>query len=204
MPIVFLYAALVLSSLETRAAGPTTSTFTFALRLSMAVDAQGAPVATPEWTDAQLASAKSLYAPFGVAFRKVEGASLEAKLGRVETAADRDAFADRTRQHVIDVFVVESLRDVDDPSRMRRGVHWHRRSASGAPHYVIIVGTAPSTVLAHELGHYFGNPHSPVPDDVMSYERTGAPVFFDDAQGKRIAERAREYVRSGELVPVAR
>ena len=56
--------------------------------------------------------------------------------------------------------------------------------------------------VIHELGHYFGNPHSPVADNVMSYERTGAPVFFDAAQGKRIAARARAYVRSGELLPL--
>ena len=66
----------------------------------------------------------------------------------------------------------------------------------------IVVASAPTTVLAHELGHYFGNPHSHVADNVMSYERTGAPVFFDADQGKRIASKARSYVLSGELVPV--
>jgi hypothetical protein len=57
-------------------------------------------------------------------------------------------------------------------------------------------------VLAHELGHYFGNAHSQVRDNVMSYERSGGPVFFDPEQGKRIAARARAYVKSGELVTV--
>jgi hypothetical protein len=66
------------------------------------------------------------------------------------------------------------------------------------------VASAPATVLAHELGHYFGNPHSPVVDNVMSYERSGAAVFFDADQGKRIAAKARAYVRSGELSPVMR
>jgi hypothetical protein len=39
-------------------------------------------------------------------------------------------------------------------------------------------------------------------DNVMSYERSGAPVFFDGDQGKRIAAHARAHVKSGELVPV--
>ena len=57
-------------------------------------------------------------------------------------------------------------------------------------------------MLAHELGLYFGNSRSHVLDNVMSYEHSGAPVFFDAEQGKRIAARARAYVKSGELVPV--
>ena len=56
--------------------------------------------------------------------------------------------------------------------------------------------------VIHELGHYFGNPHSQVIDNVMSYERSGAAVFFDADQGRRIAARARAYVKSGELLPV--
>jgi hypothetical protein len=35
-----------------------------------------------------------------------------------------------------------------------------------------------------------------------SYERTGASVFFDEAQGQRIGARVRAYVRSGELLPI--
>jgi hypothetical protein len=114
----------------------------------------------------------------------------------METRADRNTLASHGTPGVNDVFVVGSLRDVDDPARQRRGVHWH---ASSGAHYLILVASAPATVLAHELGHYFGNPHSHVLDNVMSYERSGAPVFFDVEQGKRIAARANAYVKSGEL-----
>jgi hypothetical protein len=172
---------------------------TFSLRVSIAVDDAGKPVAQPEWLAGEIDAAQSLFTPFGVQFTKTEGAPLEARLAHMETRADRDGLARHRSPHVIDVFVVDSLRDVDDPSQMRRGVHWH--APSGA-HYLILVASAPTTVLAHELGHYFGNPHSHVVDNIMSYERTGASVFFDAAQGKRIASRAREYVRSGELLPV--
>jgi hypothetical protein len=174
---------------------------TFSLRVSIATGTDGKAVATDEWLSAQMATARELFAPFGVAFERSAGPLLDTALARVDTRADRDAFASHTASHAIDVFVVESLRDVDTPDRMRRGVHWH--APSGA-HYLIVVGTAPPSVLAHELGHYFGNAHSSVADNVMSYERSGAPVFFDAQQGARIGARARAYVRTGELLPVAR
>lgn len=172
---------------------------TFSLRVSVSVDDTGKPVADDAWLAAEIDAAEGLFEPFGVRFAKVDGTPLEARLAHVETRGDRDALASHVTPHAIDVFVVASLRDVDDPARMRRGVHWH--APSGA-HYVILVASAPKTVLAHELGHYFGNRHSPVVDNVMSYERSGAPVFFDADQGRRIAERARAYVKTGELVPV--
>jgi hypothetical protein len=190
--------ASVLAGLLAQTA-PATAT-TFSLRVSVAADDAGKPIARPEWLAAELDAAQALFTPFGVRFAKTDGAPLDARLAHVETRADRDGFATHMAPHVIDVFVVDSLRDVDDPSQMRRGVHWH--APSGA-HYLIVIASAATSVLAHELGHYFGNPHSHVADNVMSYERTGAPVFFDADQGRRIAAKARAYLRSGELLPVA-
>jgi hypothetical protein len=187
----------LLAGLLAQAAPPPATTFS--LRVSIAVDDAGKPVAQPEWLTGEIDAAQALFTPFGVRFAKTDGAPLEARLARMETRTDRDALAAHRAPHVVDVFVVSSLRDVDDPSQMRRGVHWH--APSGA-HYLILVASAPTTVLAHELGHYFGNPHSQVADNVMSYERTGVSVFFDADQGRRIAAKARAYVRSGELLPV--
>jgi len=172
---------------------------TFSLRVSIAADDAGKPVADAAWLTGEIDAAERLFEPFGVQFTRVDGPPLDAQLSHVETRADRDALASHATRDVIDVFVVGSLRDVDDPSRMRRGVHWH--APTGA-HYLILVASSPTTVLAHELGHYFGNAHSRVPDNVMSYERTGAPVFFDADQGKRIAAHARAYVERKELLPV--
>jgi hypothetical protein len=188
---------LLLAGLLAQAAPPIATTFS--LRVSIALDDAGKSVAQPEWLSVELDAAQALFTPFGVRFTKTAGAPLEARLAHMETRADRDALATHMAPHVIDVFVVDSLRDVDDTSQMRRGVHWH--APSGA-HYLILVASAPATVLTHELGHYFGNPHSQVVDNVMSYERSGAAVFFDADQGKRIAAKARAYVRSGELLPV--
>jgi hypothetical protein len=169
---------------------------TFTLRVAIVTDPAGQPVAQEQWLTQQMAQAQELFAPFGVGFVRQDAPPLTNAAEHVETRSDRDALADRVQPHVVNVFVVGSLRDVDEPDRMRKGVHWH---APAGRHYIIVVATAPPSVLAHELGHFFGNPHSSVRDNVMSYERSGAPVFFDAAQGKRIAARAKEYVTSGEL-----
>jgi hypothetical protein len=193
---VLTWACALAGLVLAQAAHPTPSTFS--LRVSVATDEAGKPLADGAWLADEVAEAATLFEPFGVQFARVDGAALDAHLARMETRADRDALAAHATRNVIDVFVVGSLRDVDDPSRMRKGVHWH--APSGA-HYLILVAASPATVLAHELGHYFGNAHSRVPDNVMSYERTGAPVFFDADQGKRIAARARVYLQSKELLP---
>src|SRR5690606_10281460 len=101
----------------------------------------------------------------------------------------------------IDWFVVSSLRDVDDPSRYRQGVHWRPRGV-GAPdgaHFVITSSIAGPTVLAHELGHYFGNGHTDVPGNITSYERGEGPPFFDGDQVRRIHARLRGFLDAGEL-----
>ena len=52
--------------------------------------------------------------------------------------------------------------------------------------------------IGHELGHYFGNPHSPTPNNIMSYTRDGVtPPFFDSLQIRRIRTHAGRFVRAG-------
>jgi len=153
-----------------------------------------------DWLARSFDTARALFAPFGVHFaRTARNATLPDRFAHVETRQDRDALAAHVQAHVINVFVVDSLRDVDDPTAMRRGVHWH---GPGGTHYVILVATASPQVLAHELGHFFGNAHTKVVDNLMSYERSGGWITFDADQGKRIVQKARGYLESGELSPV--
>jgi hypothetical protein len=77
------------------------------------------------------------------------------------------------------------------------GVAW---TFGQATRYVILAAYAKEAVLAHELGHYLGNPHSAVPDNVMSYERKGGELFFDEAQGRVMRRRLAEFLRAGTLV----
>ena len=104
---------------------------------------------------------------------------------------------------MINVFVVRAMRDVDDPTQWRRGVHW-RLPWRRERHFVVITSIAPPITLAHELGHFFGNPkHRWVAGNVMSYEAGDAPTFDPD-QLLRIVAHARRFLRARELVTVER
>ncbi len=171
---------------------------TFALAVHVAREAN-APVQTDAWIDAQIARAEALFAPTSVHFKRASGRAVPDALTHLETRADRDQLASDLDKGKISVMVVGSLRDVDDTSRMRQGVHW-RPAASPNKHYVIVSSIAGATTLAHELGHFFGNPHTTIKDNLMSYDRSGAEVSLNEAQKRRIAAFAGIYARSKELV----
>ncbi len=104
---------------------------------------------------------------------------------------------------MINAFVVESLRDVDDPKIMRMGVRWRQRR-NVSKDYVIVAASALPTTLCHELGHYLGNGHSRVVNNVMSYRRDDpAAVRFDKRQGARMRAVSRQLLARRKLVPVA-
>lgn len=161
------------------------------------------PVRDDLWVNAQLETANRLMAPANVRFVLQGVEVLDAAHSRLETRADRDALGglvmgharrlpDGARPKAVDVFIVELLRDVDEPPRLRMGVHWRQRK-NRQNRYVILAASAGSSVLAHELGHYFGNPHTDVVDNVMSYRRSDpAKMAFDEAQLTRIRRAARQ------------
>jgi hypothetical protein len=178
-----------------------------ALPVIVAVAQQPGPDGAPQpvrdraWVDAQLAQAERLFGVHGVRFEARAVRPLDARFARLETKDDRDALASELAPGVVNVFVVASLRDVDDPTLLRMGVHWRKRKAL-SKHYVIVSSTAMPTTLAHELGHFFGNGHSQVVNNVMSYQRTDdSAVFFDELQARKIRSFARIYLRTRELVP---
>ncbi len=172
---------------------------TLPLEIAVAPDA-GRPVRDDAWIDAQIAEAERLFGPIGVHFRKAAQRPLADKYARLETRRDRDALAAELRKGVINVFLVASLRDVDDPRLYRMGVHW-RHTVETRKRFIILSAEALPSTLAHELGHYFGNPHTSVLNNLMSYQRNGAEVFLDDKQAARTRAFARLYVRSGEISP---
>lgn len=182
-----------------RAGGEETTTFA----LSFAVAPwKGEPVADRTWVDERVRRANRVFEPANVAFRTSRVAELPGEHARLETRRDRHRLGAHVRDGVIDVFVVERLRDVDDPARFRQGVHWRSRMHPGT-HYVVLADHAGPTTLAHELGHFFGNRrHSDTAGNIMSYERGDGPPFFDKPQLRRIRRYTRGYVRTGELEPL--
>jgi hypothetical protein len=160
----------------------------------------GTNVADADWLAAQLDAAEAILGPLGVHLDSVGTRKIPAAPAHVETREDRDALAHEVRPGVVNVFVVGTLRDVDDPLRLRRGVHWRER-AHPSTRYVILSAEAMPGVLGHELGHYFGLLHSSTADNLMSYVRSGGDVFLDDAQAKVVQASARRAFASGELVP---
>lgn len=161
--------------------------------------AQGADVVPEGFVAERVARANEIFAPYGVSFKVEATVALGAQHAALETRADRDALSAYAQRGAIDCFVVRSLRDVDDPRELRRGVHWHSQTQQGR-HYVIISSISGPNVLAHELGHYLGNPaHSEVAGNLMSYTAAEGLPVLDEKQQRRLGRTVRGYLKSGEL-----
>jgi hypothetical protein len=159
-----------------------------------AVDVDGTRVVDDAWVDAQWAAVDRLYAKMGIRFERRWADVLPATSARLETKEDRDALGEYFVDGVINVFFVKALLDIDEIGRIRMGVCWRTPSRR---RFVAVASNAKPTVLAHELGHFLGNGHSKVMDNVMSYDRTGGPVFFDAAQKKTMRATALQLLRDG-------
>ena len=170
------------------------------LPLSCAIaEVDGTPVVTQEWISRQVEHANAIFEPARVQLSLLDSRPLDRRHARLEDRNDRHALGREMVRDVINCFVVGSLRDVDDPTVFRQGVHWRPRGIAGG-HFVIVSAIAGQTVLAHELGHFFGNGHSETHDNIMSYNRGDNPPVFDESQLRRIEQRARHFIRTRELV----
>ena len=188
----------ILCTLELRPASQARGPVVLPLAFHVAVVGEE-PVVADQFLVERLARANEIFAPYGVQFTQTEAPALGADHAVMESASDRDALGAMIRRGVINCFVVKSLRDVDDPTQMRRGVHWHSRAYPGT-HYVVLSSIAGPNVLAHELGHFLGNPsHSDTPGNLMSYQRGEGLPFLDARQARRVARAVRGYLNSGEL-----
>lgn len=162
------------------------------------------PVADRVSIDDAVAQLTPLFGDHGVSFVEARPReTIAARHADVITRDDRDAFAALLAPGVINVFVVRKLDDVDEPGRPRMGVTW-RYLRDLEKKYVIVASYARPVVLSHELGHFLGNGHSKVKNNLMSYEHEeGARIFLDGAQGKMARDTARRLLSEKKLVSPA-
>lgn len=161
---------------------------------------EGEAVAPASFIAEQLAAASSIYGPLGIELVERARVPLGAQHAELITRADRDALLPYVRRGEIHCFIVAKLMDVDEPGRERRGVHWRPRPAPERSFLVVSKISMPY-VLAHELGHWFGNrEHSTVPGNLMSYTRSERPPFLDAAQARRVQRTLADMLKSGKLV----
>jgi len=168
--------------------------------LSIAVvPRDSAPVVAERWLTERIETANRIYAVCGIEFVVAATRALDARHANLVTRADRHALGAAMEPRVANVFVVASLRDVDAQG-FRQGVHWRPARRPGA-HFVIVSADSGPSTLAHELGHFFGNGHSSVRGNLMSYERGDGDPFLDAAQQRCIAQFLARFLRTRELVP---
>jgi hypothetical protein len=154
--------------------------------------------------ESQLAHANETFAPLGVLFQDGGREALNARHAVLSSRADRDALLAYVKRGAVHCMVVQTLMDVDEPGRERRGVHWYKAGTS-RPHMVIVSTLAGDYVLAHELGHYLGNPaHSQEPGNLMSYLPGVRPPFLTPSQQRRVRRAVSRMQRIGELPTPAR
>ncbi len=167
----------------------------------------GVPVVESDWIASQVSNANRLFAPLEVAFEVVAAEVLPTDCLRVADRAARDGLG-RTRwsKNAIHVFVTGRLDNVDEPGEIY-GVHWRDRQQT-SHRWIILSAIAWPHTLVHELGHYFGLPHS---EDAVSIMTKGAPVpvparerIFTEAQQRKMRRRLKRLLDSRMLRPLPR
>ncbi len=161
-------------------------------------------VQEPTWIADQVATANRLFAPAGIGFTIADVRALAADHATIETRADRHRLGrKRVTRGTIHVFVVGRLANVDEPGDIN-GVHWR----SGKQRWIILAAKAWELTLGHELGHFFGRPHSDVAASIMNTTpRTEPPRAergFQPDELATIATRRQQMVRDRTLRPRAR
>jgi hypothetical protein len=170
------------------------------------VEEGGQDVQTPEWMAAQVHEANRLFAPIGVGFRIGSAQAVDAAFADVKTRIDRDLLGrDEHTLGVVHVFVVRRLADVDIEGEVIRGVHWRDR-AQTSRRWIILSSIASSMVLAHELGHFFGLPHTSHRQSIMNKSPHMDPPWhlrsFPKEEQAIMARRRDGMLEDGTLVAV--
>ena len=149
----------------------------------------------------QLAHANTHFAKIGVNFVADTAKRLPPIERHLKTRDDRNRLVRRVkRDGTIHLFIVDRLDNVDAPGEIR-GVHWRFRK-NQRRRGIILARKASTWVLTHELGHFFGLPHSKYDISLMNKRRRATPVSkrtFAPEELKRMTVRRDRMLKSGML-----
>lgn len=178
----------------------------FALQIHIASDAHGL-VASADWIAKQVAGANRHFQPLDVGFQLAGVDTLPESAAHIETRADRNALAQgRLGGRLIHVFIVGQLDDVDVEGAIAYGVTW--RVPKDSRKFLIVSAQALERTLAHELGHFFGLPHSTYAISIMNKsERAEPPVeqrTFADEEIAVMKPNLKRLLRTRVIVAVKR
>jgi hypothetical protein len=177
----------------------------FGIELFVVLD-QGKPVRSPAWWAGQVAHANRLFAAVDVAFELADVHFISTTWAHVHSRLDRDRLGrrDRTRG-LVHVFMVRQLDDVDIEGNLLYGVHWRDRADTAHRWIIVSERDTSSTVLVHEMGHYFGLPHSSHAVSVMNKQPRATPPWpervFADPELVRVRQHRDRMIASGFLAP---
>jgi len=138
----------------------------------------GEPVRDRRWFAQQLAHANELFAPAGLAFEVARVQPIGATWAHIATRNERDAIGRRDRvAGLLPVFLVQYLDDVDVEGQRLHGVHWRYRPDRSQTWIILSARDTSGTVLAHELGHLWGLPHSRYRISIMNKRPRPSPTW---------------------------
>ena len=169
------------------------------ITLHMATDA-GEPVAERAGVRRWLERANADLAPFGIQLEVRAVRHLPEGWDSVTRWGQRRQLAHYApTDGTIHVFVIEELDRRKRPvlGRKVRGLHWRYRGVNpklAQREYIMVTRGAPTTTLAHEIGHLFGLRHSTATDNIMCSCRRGSNVGFTYDQGMLMRDGVRAYM----------
>lgn len=169
----------------------------------------GAPVQSPAWLAGEVKHLNVLFAAIDVGFELSSVRFIGAEWAHIHSRDDRDALGERPRDPgVVHMFMVRQLDDVDIDGAILYGVHWRKRGDRSQRWIILSARDESSTVLPHEMGHYFGAPHSTYDESIMNKSPRLVPAWTDRVFAPPEEARMRRHrdrmLREGTLVERAR